>query len=101
MAIRMKPIQAATLWALLVVLTELDVRNQFLVLPIAFGALYPTRGFWLYTMAATAVILFSVDGPPFVTPVVMPAVVAWIASLAWLLELLYAPNQRRNSLSAR
>jgi hypothetical protein len=75
------PIRAILVGVLLFLVLTPGFGTQYFVLPIAFGALRPSKWFWLYTLVATWHIL----GSPVelgLVPATHPDVV-WIVAIAW------------------
>jgi hypothetical protein len=59
---------------------------QTFVLPIAFAALSPSRGFALYSVAATAYILCSQENLHVFPPYEMPWNIVWLGAVFWFVD---------------
>jgi len=69
---------------------------QYFVLPLAWGALYPLRGYWIFTTLATIFILSSganlqlINFPPFMLYLLL--LLVWWSVLVWVTDLCRCPR---------
>lgn len=99
MLIRPKDIARGILLSILFFLTFTSgIGAQYFMLPIAFGVLFPTRWFYLYTLAVTLFFLGSVDELNIYTFKVFEWNTVWLFTIFWFISELAASIEPLNKL---
>jgi len=87
LATRMSIDRAVLLWALLTVVTQPFGPDQQYILPLAAGALRPTRSFAIFSVASTVALLGSPDNVHLLSFGQFGEWLVWLAAVAWLVQL--------------